>query len=198
MRTSALIMIVSLATLGGPSSVAHAGGIGLLGQMGTHQERAYYYSTQTGEQAFDSQTRPTYGTGLEAIIGDRDDKIQGLLRMGWSADTPPNEPNVTSKAIEYPPAHEQDTRHVGVLALGVQWGVLGDPSEMQLVINSLVGSGFISVDNTEYLLLEAGVGGTYNLTPEIQAVVNLNMTARHRKRFTFGPTSTLGMRYLFD
>ncbi len=199
MRTTSLLATLSLGLLGVQASTAHAGGFGLMSQFATHQERVPYYSP-SGEQGHDSQTRPTYGSGLEAIIGDRDDKVQGLLRMSWSADAPAKDlpDDIKKTGVEYPPAHEQDTRHVGTVALGIQWGVLGDPSDMQLVINSLVGSGFITVDNTEYMLIETGVGGTYNFSPELQAVANIDVVARHRKRFTFGPAINLGIRYMFD
>jgi hypothetical protein len=198
MRTTVSILATALFLLSA-TPTAHAGGLGLITQVGTHQERAYYYSTASGKQAIDSQTRLNSGTGIEGLLGDRDDKIQGLLRMSWSADSAPKAPDTDGAAnVEYPDAHKQGTRHVGTLTLGIQWGVLGDPSEMQLVINSLVGSGFITVDNTEYMILETGVGGTYNFTPEIQAVANLDLVARHRKRFTFGPAINLGIRYMFD
>jgi hypothetical protein len=198
MRTTQSILATMLLLLSA-TPTAHAGGLGLISQFGTHQERAYYYSTGSGEQAVDSQTRTNYGTGLEGLLGDRDDKIQGLLRMSWSADSAAKAPDTDGAAnVEYPAVDKQGTRHVGTLALGIQWGVLGDPSEMQLVINSLIGSGFITVDNTEYMLLETGVGGTYNFTSEIQAVANLDLIARHRKRFTFGPAINLGIRYMFD
>lgn len=198
MRTTISILATTLLLLSA-TPTAHAGGLGLISQFGTHQERAYYYSTGSGDQAFDSQTRTNYGTGIEGLLGDRDDKIQGLLRMSWSADSAPKVPDTDGAAsVEYPAADKQGTRHVGTLALGIQWGVLGDPSDMQLVINSLIGSGFITVDNTEYMLLETGVGGTYNFTSEIQAVANLDLIARHRKRFTFGPAINLGIRYMFD
>ena len=51
---------------------------------------------------------------------------------------------------------------------------------------------------TEYVLLEAGVGGTYNLTQTIQATANLALTMRNRKQMSFGPNMYMGIRYLFD
>ena len=199
MRTTSRIAVAFFALLG-TSSTAIAGGLGLITSAGLHQERAYYYKGKTTDnQAFDSQSRPNYGMGLEGIIGDRDDKIQGLLRMSWVLDEPPTNPDIAGlKGVWHPDYDSVDTRNIGVIALGVQWGILGDPSEKQLVINSLVGSGFITTDNSEFVLIELGVGGTYNFTKALQGVANVDLDLRGRKYLTLGPAGHLGIRYLFD
>ena len=180
------------------NSVAYAGAIGLQTTAGLHQDRAYFYS-QSGEQGLDNQTRPNFGIGLEALIGDKDEKVQGVLKMNWIQDAPLKEPDTgdTANAV-YPPAHEQDTRHVGVLGLGIQWGLLGDPTGTQLNVTSVVGSGFLTTDNTEFVLLETGVGGTHNLTETLQLAGTLAATMRYRKGASFGPNAYVGIRYLFD
>ena len=53
-------------------------------------------------------------------------------------------------------------------------------------------------DNTEYVMLELGAGGTYNLTETLQANANLALTVRNRKHMSFGPNMYAGVRYLFD
>jgi len=196
MRTTTRIAVAFLAVLG-TSTSALAGGIGLISTAGLHQERAYYYGGNV--QAFDSQSRPNYGVGLEGIIGDKDDKIQGVLQMSWVKDSPATNPDTGgAKNVVHPDYDSVDARDIGVIGLGVQWGVLGDPSDKQLVINSLVGSGFITTDNTEFVNLELGVGGTWNFTESIQGMANVNGVMRARKRVSFGPSATLGIRYLFD
>ncbi len=196
MRTTCRIAVAFLAVLGTASS-ALAGGIGLISSAGMHQERAYYYGG--GQQAIDSQMQPNVGMGLEGIIGDKDDKVQGMLRMSWVMEQPAENPDTPSaKNVVHPDYASVDTRSVGVIALGVQWGILGDPSDTQLVINSLIGSGFITTDNTEFVLIEVGVGATKHFTEGLQGVVNVDLAMRNRKYISFGPAVHLGIRYLFD
>ncbi|MEC8192723.1 MAG: hypothetical protein VX944_04370 [Myxococcota bacterium] len=182
------------------STQASAGAIGLTGSAGLQQQRAYYYGPgETSNAGIDSQMRPNYGIGLEAIVGDKDEKVQGILRLGFLQDSPTLEPDTGGVAgAVYPAAHLEDPRNVGTLGLGVQWGVLGDPSGTQLTISSVVGTGFITTDNTEFLLVEAGVGGTHNLTSTLQATATLMASMRHRKHMSFGPNLYAGFRYLFD
>ena len=177
---------------------AHAGAIGLTTSAGMHEERAYYYN-QDSQQGLDKQLRPNYGIGIEAMVGDKDEKVQGILRMNWLVDSPPTEPDTGNvENATFPPAHEQDPRNVGTLGLGVQWGVLGDPTGTQLNVGAVVGTGFITTDNTEFLMVETGVGATHNLTSTLQASANLMGTMRFRKHMSFGPNVYAGIRYLFD
>lgn len=196
MRTTSRIAVAFLAFIG-TSSAAIAGGLGLTYHSGMHEERAYYYKGRA--QALDAQWKPNHGPGLEAILGDKDDKIQGVLRMSWVMETPASNPDSPdAKGATFADYDSVDTRKLGVLGLGVQWGILGDPSDKQLTLNTLIGSGFITTDNTEYVTIELGAGGTYNFTEAIQGVVNLNGVMRSRKHISFGPAAHLGVRYLFD
>jgi hypothetical protein len=196
MRTTSRIAVAFLAFLG-TSSTAAAGGLGLIYQAGLHQERAYSYKGK--QQAIDIQSKPNSGPGLEALIGDRNDKIQGLLRMSWVAETQANNPDTKGdESIVHPDYDSLEARQIGVLGLGLQWGVLGDPSDKQIVVNTMIGSGFITTDNTEFVIMELGAGGTYNFTENLQAVANLSGHVRARKHFSYGPTMHMGLRYLFD
>jgi len=202
MRTTSRIAVAFLAFLG-TSSSALAGGLGLMYQAGMHEERAYYY--QGKNQGIDSQLKANLGPGLEAIIGDRDDKIQGILRLSWVSEsqaTPPLDDKgkeaCKPENVSCPDYSDLDARQIGVLGLGVQWGVLGDPSDKQLVINTLIGSGFITTDNTEFVIAELGVGGTYNFSESLQGVTNLSAVVRGRKHASYGPLMHVGIRYLFD
>jgi hypothetical protein len=196
MRTTSRIAVAFLAFLG-TSSTAAAGGLGLIYQAGLHQERAYSYKGK--QQAIDIQSKPNSGPGLEALIGDRNDKIQGLLRMSWVAETQANNPDTKGdESIVHPDYDSLEARQIGVLGLGLQWGVLGDPSDKQIVVNTMIGSGFITTDNTEFVIIELGAGGTLNFTENLQAVANLSGHVRARKHFSYGPTMHMGLRYLFD
>jgi hypothetical protein len=196
MKTISITALAGLAFTA--TQVAHAGAVGAITNVGLHQERAYFYDRQ-GEQFIESQMRVNTGFGLETLVGDKDEKIQGILRFMWMIDSQPKAPDTGDVLLAQNPDYDAlKAKHVGVLGLGVQWGILGDPMDKQLVVNSLVGSGFITTDNTEYVLVEAGVGGTYNLSPTIQATANLALTMRNRKHISFGPNMYMGIRYLFD
>lgn len=194
MRTLPLI----IAALALSSSTAHAGGLGLLATGGMHTERAYYYDTD-GNQGIDSQVRPNGGFGGELLLGDKDDKVIGFGRFYLLSDTPTTEPDTQgiSDAV-YPDAHLQGAEHMGVMTVGIQWSLWGDPSGLQVVLNSLAGSGFVTVDNLEFLLVEVGGGGTYALNERLQVYGNLAGTTRYRKTFSFGGNAYAGVRYMFD
>ncbi len=180
------------------SSAAHAGAIGTILTYGLHEERAYFYDAAQ-EQQSETQMRSNLGVGFEALVGDKDEKIQGILRFLWVSDSPPKNPDTEGTIrAESPDYSELSNKQTGVLGLGVQWGLLGDPADKQLVLTSIVGSGFITTDNTEYFLIELGVGGTYNITETIQANANLAVTMRNRKHISYGPSFYTGIRYLFD
>ncbi|MDP6932530.1 MAG: hypothetical protein QGG40_06410 [Myxococcota bacterium] len=194
MRTLPLIA----AALAFSSSTAQAGGLGLLATGGMHAERAYYYDTD-GNQGIDSQIRPNGGVGGELLLGDKDDKVLGFGRFYLLSDAPTTEPDTQGidDAI-YPDAHEQGAENVGVMTVGIQWSLWGDSSGMQVVLNSLAGSGFVTVDNLEFMLLEVGGGATYAFNERVQAYGNVATTARYRKNFSFGGNAYAGVRYMFD
>jgi len=197
MKTIALTALAALTMTA--SQTAHAGALGTVATAGFHQERAYFYSRE-GEQFRETQLRFNSGLGIEALVGDKDEKIQGILRLVWMSDAQAKNPDTSDAGIlpQHPDYDSLDNKNSGVLALGVQWGLLGDPADKQLVLTSIVGSGFITTDNTEYVLLEVGAGGTYNLTETLQAHANLALTVRNRKHMSFGPNMYAGVRYLFD
>ena len=196
MKTFALTALAALAMTAGQT--AHAGAIGTVATAGFHQERAYYYTRQ-GEQHRETQLRFNSGLGIEALVGDKDEKIQGILRFLWMSDAQATTPDTGDTILpEHPDYESLKNKNTGVLGLGVQWGLLGDPSDKQLVLTSIVGSGFITTDNTEYVMLEVGAGGTYNLSETLQANANLALTVRNRKHLSFGPNMYAGIRYLFD
>ena len=85
-----------------------------------------------------------------------------------------------------------------VAEIGVQWGLLGDPDGLQLTLTTLVGSGFLTSDSTEFAMADVGAGFTWSAAESIQLYANVAMTARHRKILTYGPAAYAGVRYLFD
>jgi hypothetical protein len=180
------------------SAPAHAGGIGILATGGVHTDRAYYYNAE-GQQGIDKQTLPQMGAGLEGLLGDRDDKILGVLRLYWLRDTPPENPDTQGvKNAIHPDYDSLEPHDIGVAEIGVQWGLLGDPDGLQLVLTTLVGTGFITTDSTEFALGDAGVGGTWALADALQIYANVALNVRHRKILSYGPAGYAGVRYLFD
>src|SRR5688500_16310518 len=96
--------------LAGLLSNAHAGGLGILATAGAHTEQLYFYSSADAEgNAYPSiadyeqfrigQTLPNFGSGLELVLGDRDDKIVGNCRFYWLMDTPQSVPDVAGKTF---------------------------------------------------------------------------------------------------
>jgi hypothetical protein len=191
-------LISSLFLVAIASSPARAGGLGIVATGGMHTDRAYYYNSE-GQQGIDNQTQPQAGLGIEGLLGDRDDKILGLMRVYWLRDSPPDTPDTQGvQDPVYPDYASLGPRDIGVAEIGIQWGLLGDPAGLQLTLTTLVGTGFITDDSTEFFLGDAGVGGTYAIGEGLQLYANIGMNIRHRKIVSYGPAAYAGVRYLFD
>ena len=83
-RSSLTIAICTIG-LSTASLDAEAGSFGLYGHSGIHEGKAYYYRSD-GKQGVDSQFRPHAGTGFEMMLGDKDDRLIGQIRLGWTHD----------------------------------------------------------------------------------------------------------------
>lgn len=195
MRT--LPALVTLAAL--LPATASAGGFGVLVNGGVHGTKAYYYNNNL-QQGIDNQQRPNYGGGGEVIIGDKDDRVIGLMRMYGNVDFNPVEPTlegVTAANATFP-TYGEATRSDLVATMGIQWGLLGEPDGQQLVLTTLFGSAFATRDNLEYAIGEVGVGGTMMLNDTLQAFATLNGNVRYRKRLSGEGGAYIGVRYMFD
>ena len=194
MRPASLLVLAGLAL---PSS-AWAGGIGLLSTGGLHQARAYYYD-QAGNQGIDLQNRFNYGGGFIAVLGDKDDKIQGVMRLWFMQDQSLADPNTgnTTDAV-FPPASSQPPRDLGMFTAGVEWGLLGDPDGLQLTLETHIGTAFATKDATEFLLVEVGPGVTWALADHFQLFGSVTEDMRYRKRPYLSENVYLGARYMFD
>ena len=192
---------LALTGLAFSSAPALAGGIGVVGTAGFHQVNAPYYRSD-GEQGIDSQIRPNFGYGAELMLGDKDDRIQGLARLFAVSDAPPNEPDTSGESSDYeyvfPAHHEQGNETSGVLLVGVQWGILGDPAGLQLVANTVGGAAFATRNNTEFVMVEGAVGGTYAINDRLQAFANVGVAGRYRKRLSVTENVYVGARFLLD
>lgn len=173
---------------------AEAGGIGLIGTGGMHADRVYGYNGDVQAKP-EEQMNANYGTGLELTLGDRDNRISGIFRFYWLEDGPQSPPK-NGDGVNY--AIRTGTRDVGMFAGGLQWGLVGDPTRIQLTAVTLVGSGFLTNDFTEFAIGEAGIGGTFNATRHLQVFAEATGGIRYRKRVFPTVNGTLGVRYLFD
>jgi hypothetical protein len=196
MRSQVLPAFLLLACPAFYASPALAGGIGLIANGGVHEDFVYYYS-QDLEQGHDVQNRPNYGGGLEVIMGDKDARVQGAARFFYMADAAQLEPD-TGKVESPQYVFRDEVRNVGVVTTGVYWGILGDPEKLELNVNTFIGAGVFTVDNSEFILGEAGIGGKYQLSEHFQVFANVAAAVRYRKMFFGSGNSYVGVRYLFD
>jgi hypothetical protein len=184
-------------------STATAGGVGITMGAGLHQDRAYYYRDD-GAQGVDKQTPTNTGIGGELLLGDRDDRIIGLVRGYISHDAALTNPDPAALGEDmsydyvYPDVEAEGSRNVGAAAVGIQWSLWGDPTGFQLIANSLIGSGFWTSNNLEYALFVAGVGVTYTMNERFQLMGSIDSTTRYRKRFDLGADVWVSGRYMFD
>lgn len=209
-------MRLALAVLGLLVAVpAQAGGLGLIVTGGVHTEKLWYHSDsiQTDEgplklsdprdyAKFEQvQTLPHMGTGLEFILGDRDDRITGNFRFYYMMDAPQidpatNSPEVASEHVVA--AYRDKARHVGVGVVGINIGILGDPSGFQAGITGHLGSGFLTRDHTEFLIADVGPTASYRFTRQMQVFADVGYQMRFRKGWSNGMHVVSGVRYMFD
>ncbi|MEC7986681.1 MAG: hypothetical protein VX278_16050 [Myxococcota bacterium] len=180
------------------SQQAEAGGVGMYTQAGIHQGNAYYY-TYDGDQGIDTQFLPHYGVGFEGILGDKDDRLHGIFRLAWNQDQPVQAPS-TPDGEEYYFADEstKGVRNDGLISIGLQWGIWGEPTEFQVIATTLLTSGFWTPDSLEYFVLDLGVGATFSMGETLQLFGVASFSPRYRKELFMGSQATFGARVLFD
>lgn len=183
------------------STNAFAGGVGLLTTGGMYSETVYFYdSSKEFQQYQQPQTIGTYGTGVEAVIGDRDDRIMGVARFYWLQETPQQDPSVSTSLVDAENVvanWREDARNVGIFTVGLQ-GTFWRKNKLSLNATAMFGSGFLTTDNSEFFLAEAGAGVSYRVTRAVDAHLNVQYALRNRKGLLHGVNTYAGIRYLFD
>ncbi len=203
------------------SAPTHAGGVGLVGLAASHTEKVYFYD-EDGAQYSDIQLRPTTGFGLEALLGDRDDRLIGLMKFYYVTDFQAKAENVQTGNVQDPtipldpPASngwcpmwrtpetaswcspDFTFRSIGVFTAGLQWGLYGDPTGLQINLVTSLGTGAITPDSTEFLLVEIGPGIHYVLNKKYVLHAEAVGHLRYRKSVSYGGGVNLGVRYYFD
>ena len=196
------------------ASNAYAGGFGLLFNGGVHTERVFYYSShQYGEGepvAYESpsdyeqyemiQTLPNLGTGLELVLGDRDDRVVGTFRFFYAMDAAQMNPadEAEIQKVHVVAAHRENSRHMGIGMVGINWGFIGQPSGLMAGATAHVGSGFLTTDHTEFLTWDIGPTVMYKVARSVQIHADALYQGRFRKGYSHGFTGYAGVRYLFD
>ena len=190
------------------SSSALAGGVGISTLGGAHTEKVSFYDG-ADTQYIDIQMRPTWGLTLEAILGDRDYKLMGLMRFSYLQDSAPtgnvDEPagfvdRLDDDGNVIPPEVpiRTGTNDIGAISAGLLWGIWGDPTGFQVNTLTAVGAGILTADSTEYVFVEVAPGVQYTLNDQIQFHASAGYHLRFRKGASHGPTASAGVRYLFD
>ena len=181
-------------------SQAQAGGFGIMTQNGLYQNKAYYYRSD-GKQGFDSQMSYSTGIGFDILLGNKSDKLQGLLRIGWSRDFPASNPVFTEEEgyeYAYPDYDSLGPTDVGLTGIGLQWTVWGDPTGVQAIATTSLSSAFWTPQSTEYFLIDVGLGGSYTVQDRFQTYATVNFSPRYRKALSVGMNTFVGARVLFD
>ena len=183
-------------------TTADAGGVGVTLSGGFHQDRAYYYN-EDGDQGIDTQLPMNSGYGGELLLGDRDDRVIGIVRGYVARDAALKNPDPKALGEDsgdytFPDVEAAGPTVRGAASVGIQWGIWGDPNGFQLIATSLIGSQFWTIDNLETAVFQAGVGATYTVNERYQFAATVDATSRFRKRFYWGSDVWVSARYMFD
>jgi len=207
------LVLVLLAVLG-PTTPALAGGLGPYVMGGFYNEPLYYYSSEVDggsgpripdqnnyEQYKQQQILGNAGAGLELVLGDRDDLIQGVFRGFWMMDTPQQSPNsagiVDDDALVV--AFRENLRHTGVGTVGMQWGLARVANNrLKISLAAHVGAGFLSRENQMFFLGQAGTNISYLINRTLEFHIDVNYQFRVRKSISHGLIGAAGLRILFD
>lgn len=200
------VLIASIAALAGSmlfSTTAYAGGLGVISTGGVHTEHVYAYSEDLTQYKV-SQLRPSTGIGLQAILGDFDDDFVGVAKIFWLGDFGPQNQGIQAAAKaqgaegEVTYALREGIRPTGIAMAGLQWGVWGEPTGLEVNIITNLGAVFMTTDATEGLIAELGVGAHYALNDTVQVNAEVAYQARFRKTLAHSVGINLGARYFFD
>lgn len=206
------LALLATATLSTPAT---AGGLGIDLLGGLHTEKVYFFDDNSTKFT-EIQPAPNMGFGIQAILGDRDDTLIGIMKFGYMQDAPASSdvtiPGDDSGFVGDSASQitarldcEDDNaasvcgpRHIGTVSAGLQWRVWGDPMGFQVSLLPAVGAGIVTQDSSEFLQVSLGPGAHYAISKALQVHGEFVYQARYRKSLTHGATGTIGVRWLFD
>lgn len=207
MRTAALIAFLLMPV------PALAGGVAPIVTGGFHTESVAFYSSKTdgGVKIPDQASYPQYqqteyignvGSGLELVIGDRDDLIQGVFRGFWMMDFPQYAPDKQGEVVDADSlvvSLRDNAKHMGVGTVGLQWGVVRAANDkFRFAVGVNVGAAFATQDHSEFLLAQVGGNLNYAVTRTVEVFLDVDYGLRVRKTLSHGAFGTAGVRIMFD
>jgi hypothetical protein len=222
MRTALSATAAFLAGFGAlmVAAPAYAGGLGIIGTVGARQDEVAFYSSADTETfggdgdpiVYDdindyerfsiTQNRPFWGGGLELLLGDRDDMIQGSFRFYYQQDSPQLDPASLTSLVDpdyVVAAYQEDPRHVGVGVIGLNIGLVEVASDrLRIGAAAHIGAGFVTLDHTEYFLGSVGPEVTYKAARQVHIFADIVYQGRVRQVVTHSGGMYVGARYFFD
>jgi|GEM_PF-2246169 len=217
-----LLTISSLVITTVFSPAAMAGGVGLNIIGGTHSQSVYLFDSQN-EKFEVTQHQPAVGLGLEVLLGDRDDDLQGVMKFSWISNSPANHEGISTPEGFTGEVNEQTQmsgrfscdeegnpqeflndfqacglENVATASAGLQWRVWGDSDALMATVTPSIGAAVMTADSWEYLQVEVAPGIQYAFSDELFFQAEVAAQLRFRKSGSFGVTSYTGFRYMFD
>lgn len=194
---------------------AFAGGIGPMIMGGFHTEPVAFYSSQQNggegptipdlgayEQYVETQYIGNAGGGLELMLGDKDDLIQGIFRGFYMVDLPQYAPDPNHDLVDEDALVvnlRENVRHLGLGTVGMNFGVVraaSDKFRFSLALH--LGAAFATADQAEFFLGQAGGNIAYQVHRKAELYVDVSYGLRVRKDFSHGLYGAAGVRVLFD
>src|SRR5678816_3849010 len=103
------------------ASPAFAGGFGLVFTGGANTDQVFYYDQADNmAQHQQDQLLPLMGAGVEFVLGDKDDRIEGVFRGYWQRDMPEKDPAAHAEIApgDVVSAIREEPRDIGVGTFG--------------------------------------------------------------------------------
>ncbi len=197
------------------SAPAYAGGVGPMVMGGFHTEPVAFYSSEIDggegpvipdlgsyEQFLETQIIGNAGGGLELMLGDRDDLIQGVFRGFYMVDLPQHQPDPNNELVDADAlvvAIREDVRHLGLGTVGINFGVArAVQNKLKFSVALHLGAAFATFDQAEFFLGQLGGNLSYLVRRNAEVYVDVSYGLRARKDLSHGLYGAAGVRVLFD
>jgi hypothetical protein len=212
MRRVAPLLPVALAALA-VAPEAHAGGIAPIVMGGFHTERVTIYSSasESGERIpnvvdyrpFDTQQLiGNVGGGLELMLGDRDERIQGVFRGFYMLDAAQTDPATYQDLVDPETLvvnYRENVRHLGVGTVGLNVGIVSAANDKFKLSGAIhLGAAFATADQAEFFLGQAGLNLGYLVARRAEVFLDVAYGLRIPKELSHGAYGTAGVRILFN
>lgn len=197
------------------SAPAYAGGVGPMVMGGFHTESVPYYWTiadagqgdpiadiNAYEQVFETQFIGNVGGGLELVLGDRDDLIQGVFRGYYMMDFAQSAPGPGAELLDSGAVianWRENVNHLGIGSVGLTFGVARAAADrFKFSIATHIGAAFVTENRGEFILWQVGGNANYLITRTVEFYVEVTYGLRARKDISHGVYGAAGLRFMFD